>query len=154
PGKKLAITGKGRCNVTNQCENSEVIASVPTNGRFLYSALSVFSPQDIMEFFERLGVPLKVERGNRDFPQSAKASDIVEALVYFIHRNGVELVTGEAVSKILLPDGKVNGVEPKEGNCYHRSKVLIACGASSYPGTGSNGDGFRLAQKAGHTISP
>lgn len=154
PGKKLAITGKGRCNVTNQCENSEVIASVPTNGRFLYSALSVFSPQDTMEFFERLGVPLKVERGNRVFPQSDKASDIVEALVYFVRRNGVELVTGEAVSKILLQDGKVNGVETKEGNCYYSSKVLIACGGSSYPGTGSNGDGIRLAQKAGHTISP
>lgn len=154
PGKKLAITGKGRCNVTNQCENSEVIASVPTNGRFLYSALSVFSPQDTMDFFEGLGVPLKVERGNRVFPQSDKASDIVEALVYFVRRNGVELVTGEAVSKILLQDGKVNGVETKEGNCYYSSKVLIACGGSSYPGTGSNGDGIRLAQKAGHTISP
>lgn len=154
PGKKLMITGKGRCNVTNRCTSQDVIAAVPTNGRFLYSALSAFSPQDTMEFFEKMGVPLKTERGERVFPQSDRAADIVDALVRFVRAQGVSMKTGEAVSKILTQEGRASGVLTKDGQEYRSKQVLIACGGSSYPGTGSNGDGIRLAKQAGHTIIP
>lgn len=154
PGRKLMITGKGRCNVTNSCPPEEVIASVPTNGRFLYSALARFAPEDTMRFFEGLGVPLKVERGNRVFPQSDHASDIVDALVHFVRSNHVTLRTECPVEKLLVKDGAVCGVRLKDHTEYTAPRVLIACGGSSYPGTGSNGDGVRLAKNVGHTIVP
>ena len=154
PGRKLMITGKGRCNVTNSCPSEEVIAAVPTNGRFLYSALARFAPEDTMRFFEGLGVPLKVERGNRVFPQSDHASDIVDALVHFVRSNHVTLRTECAVEKLLVKDSAVCGVRLKDHTEYTAPRVLIACGGSSYPGTGSNGDGVRLAKSVGHTIVP
>lgn len=154
PGKKLMITGKGRCNVTNRCTSQDVIAAVPTNGRFLYSALSAFSPRDTMEFFEKMGVPLKTERGERVFPQSDRAADIVDALIRFVREQGVKIKTGEAVCKILIQEGRASGVLTKDGQEYRARQVLIACGGSSYPGTGSNGDGVKLAKQVGHTIVP
>ena len=154
PGRKLMITGKGRCNVTNQCTVEEVIAAVPTNGRFLYSAMAGFSPQDTMAFFEGLGVPLKVERGNRVFPCSDRAVDIVDALQGFVRSSGVTVYTESPVAKLLLEDASVRGVVTAEGEEFYAPRVLIACGGSSYPGTGSNGDGVRLAKQAGHTITP
>lgn len=154
PGKKLAITGKGRCNVTNHCPWQEVISAIPTNGRFLYGALSRFSPEDTMAFFENLGVPLKTERGNRVFPVSDRAQDIVEALVRFNRNAGVTFLFNTPVSAILHDGEQVRGIRTADGEEYLADRVLIACGGSSYPGTGSNGDGVRLAAKLGHTITP
>lgn len=154
PGKKLAITGKGRCNVTNQCPWEEVITAIPTNGRFLYGALSRFSPEDTMAFFEGQGVPLKTERGNRVFPQSDRAQDIVEALVHFNQKAGVHFLFDTRVAVVLQDGEQVRGIRTADGEEYLADKVLIACGGSSYPGTGSNGDGVRLAAKLGHTITP
>lgn len=153
-GKKLAITGKGRCNVTNHCSWEEVIAAIPTNGRFLYGALARFSPEDTMAFFEGQGVPLKTERGNRVFPQSDRAQDIVDALVYFNKNAGVTFLYETRVSSVLQTEGRVCGVRTTDGEEYLANRVLIACGGCSYPGTGSNGDGLRLAEKLGHTITP
>lgn len=150
-GRKLRITGKGRCNVTNNCTPDEVIAAVPTGGRFLYSALSAFPPQSTMDFFEALGVPLKTERGRRVFPVADKADDIADALAGAARSAGVKFVK-DAVTEILTEDGAVTGVKTHSGAYYRAQKVLVACGGASYPGTGSNGDGFRLAQAAGHSI--
>lgn len=154
PGRKLMITGKGRCNVTNACQPQDVIDSTPTNGRFLYSALSCFSPADTIRFFEERGVPLKVERGQRVFPQSDKAVDIVDAMTSFVKQSGVFLHTGAPVSQLLLESGVAAGVQLENGETLRAPKVLLACGGASYPGTGSNGDGARLARQAGHTIVP
>ena len=154
PGRKLMITGKGRCNVTNACQPQDVIDSTPTNGRFLYSALSCFSPADTIRFFEERGVPLKVERGQRVFPQSDKAVDIVDAMTSFVKQSGVFLHTGAPVSQLLLENGAAAGVQLENGETLWAPKVLLACGGASYPGTGSNGDGARLARQAGHTIVP
>lgn len=152
-GWKLSITGKGRCNVTNDCISQEVIANVPTNGRFLFGALSHFSPSDVMRFFESLGVPLKTERGNRVFPQSDRAKDIVDALVHWNKNAGVEIIQGE-VKKLLLEDGSVKGVVLADGETVSALQVILCCGGKSYPVTGSTGDGYLLAQQAGHTILP
>jgi len=150
--RKVMITGKGRCNVTNNCTMiNELIAAVPTNGRFLYGAFSRFMPIDTMEFFEDMGVPLKVERGNRVFPESDRASDIVDALNAFSQDAGVKRVKGRATSLVIL-DGAVKGVVTEEGDEYEADSVIIATGGASYPITGSTGDGYELAKKAGHTI--
>lgn len=154
PGKKLAITGKGRCNVTNHCPWEEVIPAIPTNGRFLYGALSRFSPENTIAFFENLGILLKTERGNRVFPVSDRAQDIVEALVRFCQRAGVTFRFNTPVSTVLKDGERVLGIRTTDGEEYLADRVLIACGGSSYPGTGSNGDGVRLAAKLGHTITP
>lgn len=152
-GRKLRITGKGRCNVTNNCTVDEVIAAVPTGGRFLYSALSAFPPQSTMVFFEAEGVPLKTERGRRVFPISDKADDIADALAAAARSAGVSFVK-DAVTEILTEDGAVIGVKTQSGAYYQAPNVLVACGGASYPGTGSNGDGCRLAKAAGHSIKP
>lgn len=152
-GRKLRITGKGRCNVTNDCTAKEVIASVPTGGRFLYSALSAFPPQCTIDFFESLGVPLKTERGRRVFPVSDNADDIADALAGAARSAGVQCKQ-ETVVEILTEDGAVIGVKTQNGAYYRANRVLVACGGASYPGTGSNGDGCRLAQAVGHTIKP
>ncbi len=150
--RKVMITGKGRCNVTNNCTMiNELIAAVPTNGRFLYGAFSRFMPIDTMEFFEDMGVPLKVERGNRVFPESDRASDIVDALNAFSQDAGVKRVKGRATDLVIL-DGAVKGVVTEEGDEYEADSVIIATGGASYPITGSTGDGYELAKKAGHTI--
>ncbi len=150
--RKVMITGKGRCNVTNNCTMiNELIAAVPTNGRFLYGAFSRFMPIDTMEFFEDMGVPLKVERGNRVFPESDRASDIVDALNAFSQDAGVKRVKGRATGLVIL-DGAVKGVVTEEGDEYEADSVIIATGGASYPITGSTGDGYELAKQAGHTI--
>lgn len=149
PGRKLRITGKGRCNVTNNCSPQEVI-SAAKGGRFLYSVLNGFPPEEVMAFFEGLGVPLKTERGRRVFPQSDRAGDIAEALIRFAE--GAEF-RRETVTEVLTEDGCVTGVRTGKGY-YKAGRVLLACGGASYPATGSDGSGYRLAQSLGHTIVP
>lgn len=147
-GRKVRITGKGRCNVTNNCPVEEVVAACPRGGKFLYGALSAFSPADTMAFFQELGVPLKTERGRRVFPQSDSAHDIANALERWA--KGAQVVR-EPVTQVLTENGRVVGVKTPQGT-YHGRSVILACGGASYPGTGSNGDGFRLAKALGHTI--
>jgi len=153
PGRKLGITGKGRCNLTNNCSVQDVIAAVPTNPRFLYGAVSRFAPQDTMAFFEGLGVPLKTERGRRVFPQSNRAGDIIDALTRFLREHHVKILQGEA-RKLLIEEGGVRGVVLRDGTELLAPKVIVACGGASYPGTGSTGDGYRLARQAGHSVLP
>ncbi len=153
PARKVMITGKGRCNVTNNCDSlDELIANVPVNGRFLYSAFSRFMPKDTMELFEDMGVPLKTERGNRVFPVSDKAVDIVDALTAFATDDGAVIVKGRAV-ELIIEDDTVKGVVTEEGETLYAEKVLIATGGKSYPVTGSTGDGYDLAKQAGHTVT-
>ena len=154
PGRKIRITGKGRCNVTNDCDPQEVIRSATANGRFLYSCVNAFTPADTMAFFESLGVPLKTERGNRVFPVSDNAQDIVDALSGYCHDLGVEMRYNCNVSAVLQRDGAVYGVKLKNGEVCEAAHVLIACGGSSYAVTGSDGSGIRLAKQLGHTITP
>lgn len=149
-GKKLNITGKGRCNITNNCTQEELLAHIPRNGRFLYSAFSRFSSQDTMSFFEELGVPLKTERGNRVFPQSDCAFDVSDALKRRLHRLQVKWEREKAVS-ILTENGTVVGVKGEKKN-YPAEAVILATGGVSYPGTGSTGDGYRMASELGHTV--
>lgn len=151
-GRKLMITGKGRCNVTNNCDVETLIANTPKNGRFLYSAFSAFSSQDTMTYFENIGIPLKVERGNRVFPQSDKAVDIVDALVNNLRSVGVKQIHGTAES-IETYDQKVTGVKLADGTIIEADSVILATGGLSYPLTGSTGDGYRIAEKLGHTIT-
>ncbi len=151
-GRKVMVTGKGRCNVTNNCrELNDLIAAVPVNGRFLYSAFSRFMPSDTIDFFENMRVPLKTERGNRVFPESDKASDIVDALFFFVKRAGVEIVKGRAES-LIVDNNRVVGVHTFEGEDIYADSVIVATGGKSYPLTGSTGDGYKLAQQAGHTV--
>jgi predicted Rossmann fold flavoprotein len=150
-GRKVMITGKGRCNITNACDVQTFIASVPTNGRFLYSAITQFTPQDTVGFFEDLGLPTKTERGNRVFPQSDKAVDVVDKLTHFVKSGGVDLITGE-VKRLLLKDNTVYGVELQGGSQILSGAVAVCCGGASYPATGSTGDGYKLARQAGHTV--
>ena len=151
-GRKIRITGKGRCNVTNDCSTEEFLKNVPTNPRFLYGALNFLSTEDTQRFFESEGVPLKVERGQRVFPVSDRAEDIVSCLVRACKKRGVGITEGRAES-ILTEDGEVKGItvggEPLP---FHR--VIVATGGSSYPRTGSDGDGYAFAKAAGHTVTP
>lgn len=153
PGKKLSITGKGRCNVTNNCSRDIFMDSVPGNGKFLYGAFSGFSCQDTIAFFESHGLPLKTERGNRVFPVSDKAQDVVDTLVRYNEEGNVTFLKGRAVS-LLQEDNTVRGVRLENGKELFAGSVILACGGASYPGTGSNGDGYRLAQEGGHSIRP
>lgn len=151
--RKVAITGKGRCNVTNACPLlNDLIANVPVNGRFLYGAFSRFTTDDTMDFFEGLGVPLKIERGNRVFPVSDRALDIVDALNKFITVNGVKRKQGR-VTELIIEDGTLKGCRTDDGKEYFADSVIIATGGISYPATGSTGDGYTLAKQAGHTIT-
>lgn len=147
-GRKIAITGKGRCNVTNNCTENEFLANVVTNPRFLYSAIYAFSPADTMRFFESRKVPLKTERGNRVFPVSDKAYDIVDALGSYASRCKI---IHEAVTDISIENGQVNGVFVRD-RLYPFDAVIVCTGGASYPLTGSTGDGYRFAKKAGHTV--
>ncbi len=151
-GRKLYITGKGRCNLTNCCDAKTVIENVPTNGRFLYSALRRFSPEDTMRFFEENGLSLKVERGNRVFPVSDKAADVVDTLLKAAKQEGVRIVFRQ-VQDVMIENGAVKGVLVG-GKMLPFDKVIIASGGCSYPKTGSTGDGYRFAETAGHTIIP
>ena len=151
-GKKLNITGKGRCNLTNNCSVQELLQNVPGNGRFLYSAFSRYDSQDVMAFFEALGVPLKTERGNRVFPVSDRSFDISAALERHLKDLRVPWIHDRAEA-LLLQDGRVSGVRGEHG-AYGALCVVVATGGVSYPLTGSTGDGYRLARAAGHTIVP
>ncbi len=151
-GKKLRITGKGRCNVCNACDVKTFLRNVPRNPKFLYGALNRFSPEDTVAFFEESGVPLKTERGNRVFPISDNAHDVANALEKRMRRAGVKLVIDHA-EEILTHDGAVCGVRTRAGSIACES-VLVATGGVSYPLTGSTGDGFGFAQALGHTVTP
>lgn len=149
-GKKLNITGKGRCNVTNNCSADELMQNIPRNGRFLYSAFSKFDSQDAMAFFEKAGVPLKTERGNRVFPQSDCAFDVSAALKQRMEQLHVTWLHDRAVS-VLTENGQVCGVQGEKKD-YPARAVIVATGGKSYPGTGSTGDGYRIAAELGHTV--
>ena len=149
-GKKMMITGKGRCNVTNNCDVDTVIKNIPRNPKFMYSALHNFSPKDTMKFFEDLGVELKTERGNRVFPVSDKAATIVNALQHEMKRLGVRVLK-EHVKDISLKDG--TKIVTTDKDTHFSQNVVIATGGKSYPATGSTGDGYILAQKLGHTVT-
>ena len=149
-GRKLYITGKGRCNVTNHCSPEEVLASVPRNGKFLYSAVNRTAPADVERFFEDLGVPLKVERGNRVFPKSDKAADIIDTLYYELRRLKVPVLHNR-VTGLAVEEGQVRGVETEQGP-LKAGAVILATGGLSYPATGSTGDGHAMAARAGHTV--
>ena len=151
-GKKLRITGKGRCNVTNACDTREFLNHVPTNPRFLYSALNAFSTDDTIVFFEDAGVPLKVERGRRVFPVSDRADDIVAALIKKLKECGVSVVRGRA-EELIVSDGRAVGCLVN-GEVIEADAVIVATGGKSYPGTGSDGDGYALAKSVGHTVTP
>lgn len=150
-GRKLRITGKGRCNVTNNCDIDTVLKNIPRNPRFLYSALNRLSPSDVMDWFESRGVPLKTERGNRVFPVSDKADDIADALVKECKRYHVKLVKDKAV-ELIMDDGVLVGVKGQNDE-YFAQNVIIATGGMSYPKTGSTGDGYHLAESVGHTVT-
>lgn len=152
-GWKLSITGKGRCNVTNHCPWEDVLKNVPTNPRFLYSVMDRFPPEKTMEVFEAMGVPLKTERGNRVFPVSDRAEDIVQALQKAVRLAGIPVVHGDA-AELLLENGRCTGVRTADGREYRAGTTLLATGGMSYPKTGSDGSGYRLAETAGHTIVP
>ena len=151
-GKKLRITGKGRCNVTNDCSNEEFLQNVPTNPRFLYSALNCFSTQDTKDFFESEGVPLKTERGKRVFPVSDKAEDIVKALLSACRSRGVD-IRNEKVLSLVIEQETVKGVVTSRKE-YTADAVIVCTGGRSYSRTGSDGDGYKFAKAAGHTVTP
>ncbi len=151
-GRKLLITGKGRCNITNAADIEELIENVPTNGKFLYSAFYTYTNDDVIDMFNRLGVSTRVERGKRVFPESDKARDVVDALEKQLNNKKVKLELNAQVSKILVKDNKVEGVvlsNKKEIKC---DSIIIATGGLSYPLTGSTGDGYKFAKSVGHTI--
>lgn len=154
PGKKILITGKGRCNITNNCDLQEIIKNIPGNGRFLNSALRRFTNQDIVKLLEDNGLPTKVERGGRVFPVSDKASDVVDTLVKIYKNYGGRLLTDCKVKSITAEFGKITGAVTADGQKFAADAVILAAGGSSYPGTGSDGSGVKLAKALGHTIVP
>lgn len=154
PGKKILITGKGRCNITNNCDLQEIIKNIPGNGRFLNSALRRFTNQDIVQLLEDNGLPTKVERGGRVFPVSDKAVDVVDTLVKIYKNYGGRLFTDCKVKSITAEFGKITGAVTADGQKFAADAVILAAGGSSYPGTGSDGSGVKLAKVLGHTIVP
>lgn len=149
-GKKLLITGKGRCNVTNDCSGQEVLQNTPRNGKFLYSAMAAFPPEKIKTFFNENGCQLKTERGNRVFPVSDRAQSVLDCLQNELRRRGVVVRTAK-VKRILVDEGKTVGVET-DSETIHAGWVILATGGASYPTTGSTGDGYRMANELGHAI--
>ncbi|WP_313799459.1 NAD(P)/FAD-dependent oxidoreductase [Cytobacillus sp.] len=152
-GRKLAISGGGRCNVTNRLPVDEIIKHIPGNGRFLYSAFSLFSNEDIIKFFEKLGIQLKEEDHGRMFPVTDKAQSVVDALLTRLKDLKVEIKTNCPISHVHYKNGQVQSVELKNGKVYETDSVVIAVGGKSVPHTGSTGDGYAWAKKAGHTIT-
>lgn len=150
-GRKLRITGKGRCNVTNNSPVEVHLNNIPVNSRFLYSSFAGFDSADVMNFFEELGVPLKTERGNRVFPVSDKADDIADALAYEMKNLGVKIINKRVSALIIEENICVGVIAGKEE--FRSASTLIACGGKSYPNTGSTGDGYTLAESAGHTVT-
>lgn len=151
-GKKLAITGKGRCNVTNNASTDEVLKNIPRNARFLYSSITAFPPEKVMAFFEENGCPLKVERGNRVFPASDRSADIISVFSRLLEKLHVTKKNFR-VTNLLTEEDKIVGVSTEQGD-YYSEKVLLATGGASYPLTGSTGDGYRLAEALGHKVVP
>ena len=152
-GKKLYITGKGRCNVTNNCDPEELLNSVVTNAKFLYSAFYTFTSQDMMEFLEEAGTALKTERGNRVFPCSDHSSDVIRALERQMKKYGVRIHLKSQVERLLLEEGTAAGIILTDGSVHRAEAVIVATGGLSYPTTGSTGDGYRFAREAGHTVT-
>ena len=156
-GKKLFITGKGRCNFTNACATEELFESFLTNPRFLYSAVYGFTNYDVIDFFENLGVKTKMERGGRMFPQSDHSSDIILAMERRMKELGVKVHLKSKVKRLIFDDNEdtksVKGLELENGSLIQGEKVLVATGGISYPSTGSSGDGYRMAKDAGHTVT-
>lgn len=153
-GKKLLISGKGRCNITNTADIEGIIENTPGNGNFLYSALYTFSNRDLIDFFSGLGLETKVERGGRVFPVSDSSKDVMNALMKFLSGNHVKIYTNSPVKNILTDSGRVKGVEKADGQVMEADAVILAPGGMSYPGTGSTGDGYAMAEKLGHTVTP
>lgn len=153
-GRKLLITGKGRCNITSSLDINDFISNIPGNGRFLFSVFQSFTNNDIIELLRKNGVEVKEERGNRIFPLSDKAEDVLNALIREMKRNNVKIKTNSKVTKILVKESKVAGVELENGESLVADKVILATGGKSYPVTGSNGEGYILASALGHTIKP
>ena len=152
PGKKMLITGKGRCNITNAATVPEIIKNIHGNGKFLNSSMRAYDNEDVIYFFESQGVPTKVERGQRVFPVSDKAQDVVDAMVHKLHELGVKIVTESPVGEILAQDDKIKAVKLQSGASLKADAVILCTGGASYPGTGSTGDGYKMAQKLGHTL--
>ena len=152
-GRKMSITGKGRCNITNASDLQEILKNVQGNGKFLNSSLRAFDNEDVIRFFEEAGVPTKVERGNRVFPVSDKASDVVTAMLGRLHELGVTIRTGTRVKEILTSDSHVTGVRTEDGKEEPAAAVILAVGGASYPGTGSTGDGYEMARCLNHTVT-
>ena len=153
-GKKVYITGKGRCNLTNDCDRDTFLREVPRNPRFLYSALEAFSPQDMMALMESSGCPVTVQRGRRVFPSSEHASDVIRALTRRMDTAGVKVLLNTRCASLRVEDGVLRGVVTADGRRLDADAVILATGGLSYPSTGSDGDGYRLAREAGHTIQP
>lgn len=152
-GKKLSITGKGRCNITNNTDIEGLISNIPGNGNFLYSSFHNFSNKDLMKLLEDEGLELKVERGGRVFPASDKAADVVRVLKLFAEKRGVKIRLNARVESIETEDGAVIGVRLENGDFIGCSSVVLATGGASYPGTGSTGDGYEMAEKLGHSVT-
>jgi predicted Rossmann fold flavoprotein len=153
-GKKLYLTGKGRCNVTNECEIEEMIENTPGNGPFLYHSLYSFDNYRLRELLNDMGVPTKVERGNRVFPVSDKSSDVIKALASYMKKHGVNVRLRKPVSDIKASGSRVEGVYTDDGDLIKASSVIVATGGLSYPSTGCTGDGYKWAKGFGHTIVP
>lgn len=153
-GKKLLISGKGRCNITNDTDIEGLIENTPGNGNFLYSAFYTFSNRDLIDFFNELGLETKVERGGRVFPASDSSRDVMHALMKFLNDNNVKIYTESSVKEIITENGRVTGVEKTNGSVFKADSVILAAGGMSYPGTGSTGDGYNMAKKLGHTVTP
>ena len=154
PGKKMLITGKGRCNITNTAEIPELIKNIPGNGKFLNSCIRAFDNADVQYFFNELDVPTKVERGGRVFPVSDRAADAVNAMVVRLHELGVKLRVESRVSDIIVENNRAVGVKTDSGKVFSGDVVILATGGASYPGTGSTGDGYVMAQAIGHEVTP
>ena len=153
-GKKIYITGKGRCNVTNDCDREAFLSQVPRNPRFLYGALALLPTNALMEMLQSAGCPLTVERGRRVFPQSNKASDVTKTLSSELRRSNVQVRLNARVKSLIVKDARVRGIQLESGEMLLADAVILATGGKSYPVTGSTGDGYRLAQEAGHTLTP
>ncbi|KAJ52511.1 hypothetical protein BD780_001828 [Clostridium tetanomorphum] len=151
-GKKLFITGKGRCNVTNKKDISEFFEYIPGNSQFLYSSLYTFTNENVIEFFEKLGIKLKVERGDRVFPNSDKSSDIIKALEKELHNRGVKIILNNKVAEVMVNNNIITSVKLKNNDTIKGDYFIIATGGASYPQTGSTGDGYKFAQNLGHSI--
>ena len=153
-GKKLLLTGGGRCNLTNAEDRDELLAKIPVNSKFLYSSMASFDNKDIMDFFTSGGLKLKVEDKGRVFPVTDSSKSIVELFEAKLKKHGVKIKTGSAVTEILQREGKVCGVRTKQGEEFYAPCVIVSCGGKSFSSTGSNGDGYVLMEALGHSISP